>query len=640
MKTTVLRAALVLLTAFSFTYTRGANTHPYLYASKEKFISISNSSDSVVKELREIVIEEAEKALAEAALLCKDSVTDLPLIRACQGRILNLSAAYCLTKDKRYSEAAMRQISIMAGWEDLGTHHFLNVGEAALALGVAYDWLYPVLTADERRLIEQTLEHKAFAPYFEVTEETGTWLRGDFNWNQVCHGGMVVAALAVKDGYPDICRRVVERAIECVPYATAVYAPDGAYPEGPSYWEYGTTYQVLMMDAMRCVYGHSFDLEKADGFMKTADFRLQVCGNTGEEYGYSDYHKSFFNEPVMMWFARELGRYDLQEWELDRILKVHEAGDKLSRQTVFDLLWWSGLKPQEAPVKGNLQCWFARGEMPLAIMRTNKAHNDAYLAFKGGTANHSHGHMDSGSFIYESQGVRWALDLGTEVYDKMRQAGLDLWNYMPESTRWTTFRPSSEAHNILRVNGAPLVSTALASDMTFTEGGTKASATLDTTPLYATSPVSSVRRTVSLDQDGSLTVADELTATGDIDLTFQWITDADVTAEQGSVILAKDGKSIRLTCPLTDAVFIEDVSSVPGIQNSPNPGVKRVLFVKKVKAGQSLSLEVKASAQDDWRITATDYDAPEYYGATMAITGTAAQGQEYISQRPWHTLGT
>ena len=495
MKTTVLRAALVLLTALSFTYTRGANTHPYLYASKEKFISISNSSDSVVKELREIVIEEAEKALAEAALLCKDSVTDLPLIRACQGRILNLSAAYCLTKDKRYSEAAMRQISIMAGWEDLGTHHFLNVGEAALALGVAYDWLYPVLTADERRLIEQTLEHKAFAPYFEVTEETGTWLRGDFNWNQVCHGGMVVAALAVKDVYPDICRSVVERAIECVPYATAVYAPDGAYPEGPSYWEYGTTYQVLMMDAMRSVYGHCFDLEKSEGFMKTADFRVQICGNTGLEYGYSDYHKPFFNEPVMMWFAREQGRYDYQEGELGKIRKVISEGTPLSRQTVFDLLWWSGLKPQEAPVKGNLQCWFARGEMPLAIMRTNKAHNDAYLAFKGGTANHSHGHMDSGSFIYESQGVRWALDLGTEVYDRMRLAGLDLWNYMPESSRWTTFRPSSESHNILRVNGAPLVSTAVASDMTFKEGKINASATLDTTPLYATSPVSSGRRT-------------------------------------------------------------------------------------------------------------------------------------------------
>lgn len=594
MNTRILKAALVVLSALFVVSAWGRTRHPYLYADKAKFLSLSNSKDNTVKELRTIVLEEAEKALAQTAVLTDDIVTDLAVIRAFQGRILNLSAAYCLTKDKKYSKAAMRQISVMAGWDNLGTHHFLNVGEAALALGVAYDWLYPVLSAAERRMIEETLEHKAFAPYFEVTEETGSWLRGDFNWNQVCHGGMVVAALAVKDVYPDICTRVVERAVECVPYATAVYAPDGAYPEGPSYWEYGTSYQVLMMDALRCVYGHSFDLEKYDGFMKTADFRLQVCGNTGEEYGFSDYHKSYFNEPVMLWFARELGRYDLQEEELQRVQRVHATGGKLSRQTVFDLLWWCGLKPQDAPVKENLECWFARGEMPLAIMRTDKAHNDAYLAFKGGTANHSHGHMDSGSFIYESLGVRWALDLGTEVYNTMRLAGLDLWNYMPESTRWTTFRPSSESHNILRINGAPLLSTAVASEMSFSRGRESSSATLDTTPLYAALPISSVKRTVSLDQDGSLVVVDNVRADKDIVLIFQWITDADATAGQGSVLLSKEGKHVQLLCPEADSVYIEDVSSVPGIQNSPNPGVKRILFTKKVRGGSSLGLEVQA----------------------------------------------
>jgi len=62
--------------------------------------------------------------------------------------------------------------------------------------------------------------------------------------------------------------------------------------------------------------------------------------------------------------------------------------------------------------------------------------------------------MDAGSFILEANGVRWALDLGGEDYNKMRAAKLDLWNYSQNSNRWTTFRPGPESHNILRFNNA------------------------------------------------------------------------------------------------------------------------------------------------------------------------------------------
>jgi len=49
--------------------------------------------------------------------------------------------------------------------------------------------------------------------------------------------------------------------------------------------------------------------------------------------------------------------------------------------------------------------------------------------------------------------TRRALDLGTESYDKMRAAKLDLWNYAQTSSRRNTFRVGPEGHNILRFNG-------------------------------------------------------------------------------------------------------------------------------------------------------------------------------------------
>ena len=561
------------------------STHPHLYADKSTFRKLARSRDKVVTELREIVLSQAGQAAAETETLKRIASPTLWDVRMAQGRLLNLSAAYNLSGDNRYLEAARRQISVIFEWEDWGTSHFLDIGESAFAVGVAYDWLYPALSKSERQTIEQNLVKQAFDPSFLVSEGGDSWLKGNFNWNQVCHGGLAVAALAIYDSNPEVCRRIVERAAECVPYAAATYAPDGAYPEGPSYWEYGTTFQVLMMEAMRSALGHCYGLEKSEGFLESADFKLQVCVNTGLEYAYSDYHRSVINEPVMMWYARELGRKDIESVELEKIRKVAKAGVTPSRHTVFDLLWYSALPEQAAPAEKSLSSWFARGEMPLAIMRTDKEHNDAYAAFKGGTADNSHGHMDSGSFIYESQGVRWALDLGTESYDRMSLAGLDLWNYQPQSTRWTTFRPSSESHNILRVNGAPLVSTAKASDMSFTEGEQLCSATLDITPLYSTVPVLSAFRTVSLDKGGNFTVQDEISASGNIVAIFQWVTDADVIRDAGALLLAKDGRRIRLSAPDYDSVFVEDVSAVPGIQNSPNPGVKRILFVKKLNAG-------------------------------------------------------
>jgi hypothetical protein len=48
------------------------------------------------------------------------------------------------------------------------------------------------------------------------------------------------------------------------------------------------------------------------------------------------------------------------------------------------------------------------------------------LDIKEGTPNGSHAHMDAGSFVYETNGIRWAIDLGTEEYFKMRAAKLDL----------------------------------------------------------------------------------------------------------------------------------------------------------------------------------------------------------------------
>ena len=62
--------------------------------------------------------------------------------------------------------------------------------------------------------------------------------------------------------------------------------------------------------------------------------------------------------------------------------------------------------------------WYGHGANPVLMIRTewDGSDSDVYLAIKGGSAANNHSHMDAGSFVFESKGVRWACDLGNQKY--------------------------------------------------------------------------------------------------------------------------------------------------------------------------------------------------------------------------------
>ncbi|MCH5376017.1 MAG: heparinase, partial [Planctomycetes bacterium] len=68
---------------------------------------------------------------------------------------------------------------------------------------------------------------------------------------------------------PDLAARTVLNAAQNVTRAMSAYAPKGSYPEGPGYWAYGTSYNVLLIDMLEGVLGTDFGLSKAPGVDKT-----------------------------------------------------------------------------------------------------------------------------------------------------------------------------------------------------------------------------------------------------------------------------------------------------------------------------------------------------------------------------------
>src|SRR5439155_17966731 len=117
-----------------------------------------------------------------------------------------------LTGDARFAVRAKKELFTAAAFDDWNPSHFLDVAEMSLAFAIGYDWLYAQLAPGERATLKAAmLKHGlAFAPaaYAErgPADRHLWWATAPTNWNQVCNGGLLAAALALADEEPALAR--------------------------------------------------------------------------------------------------------------------------------------------------------------------------------------------------------------------------------------------------------------------------------------------------------------------------------------------------------------------------------------------------------------------------------------------------
>ncbi len=584
--------------------------HPRLFADAARFESLKKQTDAVSLQLLDLLKFESDKKLGLKPVTYPQTGYIMGEMRDVQGRILGLSLSYRLTGEKRYFTKAREELLTLAALPEWRPSHFLDTGEAALAAGVGFDWLYDDLSPDDRDQVAQAIVRNAILPSLEVEPGRKSWLNGDFNWTQVCHGGVVVAALAIAEREPELARKVTERAIQNFDKVGATYAPDGSYAEGPGYWAYGTGFHVILIDALRTSLGSGCGLDRFPGFMKTSDYAIQMMAPGGSDYNYSDQADgTSCEDPIMLWFARELRNRNLLRDKLTAITRNHAIaikGEQPSgqakytnhRHLPFEIIWWD-----PTLVSGNdtrALHWTAAGVLPLAVIRSAwDDPNASFIAIKGGTPNHSHAHMDVGSFILEADGVRWAVDSGTEDYGMMRKGNFELWDYTQNSGRWTTTRVGPDGHNILRFDNALQNVDGKAEITKLPDENGSMGNLVELTPLYQ-DQVSHVQRRVRLNPDRSITIADEWT-TGEttVQVSWQWLTLAQVTVTADGAILKQQGKTLqlRITEGQGARIEVEDVSKPRSVFDSPNPGLSRIVIRLETPAQTSASLVIVADPE-------------------------------------------
>ena len=401
--------------------------------------------------LNDYIVESANKMLEQpVSEYKKQGKRLLTVCRTVMERVLYCSYAYLTTKERVYAARAEQEMLAAAAFDNWNPSHFLDVAEMTVALALGYDWLYDFLPESSRKKIVDAIVENGL---LGAEKESQMWFyRRANNWNQVCNCGMVLGSLAVSEFEPELAKSLVEKSLASNPIAMATYAPNGVYVEGSSYWSYGTWFQVLMIESLRSVLGSSFDIEKGEGFLQSADFVNFMTTPTGGKFNYSDNGATTkkSQNPLLGWFAAERGDMgciyeDFRSLEKGAI-RIEER--RLLPVGMFFLSRCDLINV--APPKSNF--FVGGGKQPLFAYRSGwESKKDTYLAAKGGSASLSHGHMDAGSFVYEWGGVRWSIDLGSQNYYSLESKGVDLWNMKEGSQRWDVFRIGSDSHSTLTV---------------------------------------------------------------------------------------------------------------------------------------------------------------------------------------------
>jgi hypothetical protein len=575
--------------------------HPRLLAGAAELEALSDriGPDPVRRMLADAVVAQA-RALRVVPPIDRTQMGRrlLGQSRRCVRRVVTLAMAFHLTGDDQHARRAEKEMLAAARFSDWNPSHFLDVAEMTLALAIGYDWLYQVLDGSTRDEIRTAIVRKGVALQFE-SEHTG-WTRSSNNWGQVCHGGLTAGALAVMEDEPNLAARTVHSAVHNVTNSMAAYAPRGSYPEGPSYWSYGTAYSVLLIGVLESALGTDFGLMRAPGFDVTGQYPALATGPSGLLFNYADGSERRGLQPILFWFASRYGRPDWLRGERERLRAAlgepapDDAAGGGDRFLPLALLWMRG--GGDSPEVRMPLHWSGGGETPVTVHRSSWTDPAAtYVGLKGGSPSANHGQMDTGSFVLDADGVRWAVDLGAEGYNGIESRGMNLWDRSQSSDRWTIFRQQNEGHNTLVIDGQPQQVSGHGRIVGFSDDPTFSHSIVDLSTVYA-GQAASVRRGVALLPSGAVLVQDELDGLRPgRGVRWGMITRAEPGDTTESVLTLRDGDArlrLELLSPSGSRWQTIDTEAPRNEWDSPNSGTRMVAFEARAPESGTLRLVV------------------------------------------------
>jgi len=396
-----------------------------------------------------------------------DSTGDiLNVSRSVLTRMYQLSLAYRLTGNTNFAERAWLELQQVAStnFPDWNPPHFLDTAEMTHACAIGYDWLYDYWTPARLSTMAIAIQTKGLYPGYTNYQTHAWWsLTNANNWNLVCNSGMALGVLALGTDAGTTSYKtnqyIISNALCSASAVTGHYSTDnGAWYEGPGYWDFATDYIYHLMAGMDTALGTDLGLSGIPGFGNTGDFAMGMMGMvlpSNQDFIFADTGGyGTLGSPPMFWLSR---RYDRPEYAAYERTFGYTAD---SGPAPLDLLWYNpnGTNAAASNLPPDNYYRGLAGPQPYSpyndpvnvmTLRTDWQNTNATAVFfKTGTINDSgHDHLDAGSFMLDSLGVRWAQNMGDDSY-----ALPGYFSTSVNGQRWTYYRLRAEGKNTLVIN--------------------------------------------------------------------------------------------------------------------------------------------------------------------------------------------
>ena len=418
------------------------NEHPRLYVTKESLAKIRSDIQT-----NEYMKSWASSVCGSADNLCKKDVLKyelrdgsrlLGVSRDAKSYIETLGFAYLISGEQKYADRGIKELINLCSFADWHPRHFLDAAEMMQAVAVGYDWFYDVLTSEQKAIIRNAIVKYGLEEIMkdytnDPSRERGnkwTLLATPDNWNLVCNGSAIIAALAIADEEEVLASSVIDAGMKDVQDAILMYGPDGAWFEGPGYWQYATSYYVNLMACLKSVYGHTFGYMDTPGVADTGYYINALSSKSGV-FNFHDSTVSRVNAPEQFFLAENSNDAGLAE------LRINQMNEGNMNGTVRDLIFYN---TDFAGAELNIPLDYYYRDTEVVTMRSNWTENSSvFVGFHSGKVGVTHGQMDMGEFIIDGYDTRYATALGAESYN------------LGVST-WDLYRNRAEGHNTILFN--------------------------------------------------------------------------------------------------------------------------------------------------------------------------------------------
>ncbi len=515
-------------------------------------------SKSEEKDIKRLIKQ--DNGAAELALFLKhraDSIINLPQIpygldkygailhtsRAYVDRLGVMALAYRMYGDEKYLKAAEHAMIWVCNFKDWNPAHYLDTAEMTTAVAIAYDWLYDDLDAATRNLVKSTIYRNAITRVLNEYEKGGSnsWAKRETNWNVVCNTGMVLGALALAEDYPEEALTILEKAAEYMPNCLKHFGPDGVCYEGPAYWGYTNSYLALYLKAVMDNGGDKAGIGRMAGLEQTGLYYKRTLSPTGRVFNFANSSEGTLNTSAFFLFSKLYDQPELAEWYCGNIHKAVKSGCGLHTVFFLSLPWYDNRKTDGSAGLPALEVYRNIYNDIIVLNGKRDVEGSLFVTAKGGEPKQAHQQLDCGTFILESEGVRWTDDLGADDY-----ALKGFWDYRQGGLRWNYFRNTNFSHNTFSIDGKLQHADGRAFVCDMDTDSAQPHATLDMSSLYKEQAESAFRKFILAD-DRTMDIEDSFELK-DSDSKASWsiITKTNVETDGDKAHLTSNGKHLYM----------------------------------------------------------------------------------------------